>query len=365
MSFAPCTNESSCVTTRRRNLPSSLKVWVIAAYQPHPASNPSGTVGCRNLRRGWAAVSRTALPRSHGGPYDASHTQRRPLWNRVQESARHRGSGALGCTHSSQPAHPGDPRWSHSWPAAETPPGRLAAVIETATSTYLGALDDGNQATAKLYVQKAAQTADEAWQQTIGGLQGPGVTNPTIAPSNIPHSASQDEDSEDMDFSAPQKSRLRSPQFQARPSRVTGRTRLSRLKNTLLSTGAWQQVARIEEMCHTQVSHKWLYHLDACADSVLTPHDYITNVQKDWAIECGHALASAASAAPSWTHSWNTEKLPAPSKPLRMRCRCDLRLTICRSRQLYGTQGLTASQSRPADFFTTAAVPVVRLLMCV
>ena len=33
-------------------------------------------------------------------------------------------------------------------------------------------------------------------------------------------------------------------------------------------------------MCHAQVSHKWLYHLDACAGSVLTPHDYVTNVQK-------------------------------------------------------------------------------------
>ena len=27
-------------------------------------------------------------------------------------------------------------------------------------------------------------------------------------------------------------------------------------------------------------AHKWLYHLDACAGSVLTPHDNITNVQK-------------------------------------------------------------------------------------
>ena len=39
---------------------------------------------------------------------------------------------------------------------------RLAAVIETATSTYLGGLDDEGTATAKLIVQKAAQAADEA-----------------------------------------------------------------------------------------------------------------------------------------------------------------------------------------------------------
>ena len=131
----------------------------------------------------------------------------------------------------------------------------------------------------KLYVQKAAQAADEAWQQ-IGGLQGPGVANPTIASLEHPSSASQDEDSDDMDFSAPRKSRLSAPQLQAQLSRLTDRTRLGRLKNTLLSQSAWQQVTGIEVLCHTQVSHKWLYHLDACAGSVLTPHDYITNVHK-------------------------------------------------------------------------------------
>ena len=36
---------------------------------------------------------------------------------------------------------------------------RHAANSETATSTYFGALDDEERATAKLYVQKAAQAA--------------------------------------------------------------------------------------------------------------------------------------------------------------------------------------------------------------
>ena len=58
---------------------------------------------------------------------------------------------------------------------------RLAAIIGTATSTCLGALDDEDRATAKLYVQKAAQAAEVAWQQTIRGLQGPSVTHPTVS----------------------------------------------------------------------------------------------------------------------------------------------------------------------------------------
>ena len=39
-------------------------------------------------------------------------------------------------------------------------------------------------------------------------------------------------------------------------------------------------MARIEEWCHTHVCHKWLYHLDACAGSVLALHDFVINVQK-------------------------------------------------------------------------------------
>ena len=46
---------------------------------------------------------------------------------------------------------------------------RLTQVIETATSTYLDTLDDGDRASAKLCVQKAVQAADEAWQQTVDG----------------------------------------------------------------------------------------------------------------------------------------------------------------------------------------------------
>ena len=98
---------------------------------------------------------------------------------------------------------------------------RINAVIATATSTYLDALDDQDRATAKSKIQKVDQAAEEARQQTIGGLQGPTVTNPTVADLEHPSSASQDEHSEDMDFSAPGKSRFSAPQLQAHLSRVT------------------------------------------------------------------------------------------------------------------------------------------------
>ena len=60
----------------------------------------------------------------------------------------------------------------------------MAAVIETALSTYLDALDDEDKATAKLYVQKAAQAADEARQ--LEDCRGLASQTRQSQPSNIP-----------------------------------------------------------------------------------------------------------------------------------------------------------------------------------
>ena len=139
---------------------------------------------------------------------------------------------------------------------------RVSEVIETATSTYLSALEHDEQSTAKLYVQKAAQAADEAWQQnwrTAGARRhkpGPSHLSNTQAPPLEMKTAT---------------TWTRSA-LQAQLSRLTGHVS-DRLKDTLLSMGAWEQVTRVEDLHHAQVSH-------ACAGSVLTPHDYITNVQK-------------------------------------------------------------------------------------
>ena len=108
---------------------------------------------------------------------------------------------------------------------------RLAAVIETVTSTYLSALDDEDKATAKLCVQKATQAADEAWQQTIGGWQRPKRHKPD---HRIPRTSQQCSGRRYGPLSG--KSQLSAPQLQAQLSRSTDRTRLRRLKNTLLST---------------------------------------------------------------------------------------------------------------------------------
>ena len=195
-------------------------------------------------------------------------------------------------------------------------PARLDTLVGTASTALLDALDDSENPTARLYLQKAAQAAAESWQQTVQGYNGPTITSTTIPEIEQIGPTSQHDDDSEPTFAPHRKIRLSAPQLQAQLSRQSDRTQLRRLKNTLHTKGVWQQITRIEDLCHTHVSHKWLYHLDACVGGVLTPHDHITNVQKKKS-SIGAALARAdvVYVDHSWTTSLGTVRSSAPLKP--------------------------------------------------
>ena len=95
--------------------------------------------------------------------------------------------------------------------------------------------------------------------------------------------------------------------------------------------------------------------------SVLSPNDYITNVQKETWKQRGQDSASAVCAAPSWTHSWNMARLAAPPK-LRGDTARLFHAAVCGTKLAdpgitTEPRGLSGAQSRTADIFTTAAVP--------
>ena len=186
---------------------------------------------------------------------------------------------------------------------------RLSELIETATSTYLTMRSKRQHGCSS---RKPHRQRTSLRNTLSRGSKAPESLARPLHPWDIPASPLSD----DMDFSVPRKSRLSGPQLQAQLSRLTVWTRLRRLKDTLLSKGAWQQVTRIEDLCHAQVSREWLYHLDACAGSVLTPHDHITNVQKKRLGYWLWGVTGSVGAAPlSWTLSWSMQKPAAPLKP--------------------------------------------------
>ena len=70
------------------------------------------------------------------------------------------------------------------WTSVEVPehppPARPSAATESAPAAFLDALDDSGKPTARPYLQKAAEAAEQLWQQTVQGYNGPTVTNPTV-----------------------------------------------------------------------------------------------------------------------------------------------------------------------------------------
>ena len=179
---------------------------------------------------------------------------------------------------------------------------RLDAIIEAATAVYLEALDGAEKPICKRQPRQPTHPGSKQLKGTMvqsSPIQQCQKMNRTA----LPHRMMM------MTPNTPvlhtEKGSSAHHSLQAQLSRLSDRTRLRRVKNTLHTKGAWQQVSRVEDLCHTHVSH-----LDACAGSVLTPHDYITNVQeKTWQpIGCTEALVSVACADHSWTLNSSTVK---------------------------------------------------------
>ena len=122
-------------------------------------------------------------------------------------------------------------------------PARLSTLIEFVDTAFLDAFDDSERPTARVYLQKAAQAADESWQQPVQGYNSPTVTNTTVP--EFEQASQDDDDHSEPTFAPPRKSCLSAPQLQAQLSLLSDRTQL-RKKHTLHTTGAWQQITRIE-----------------------------------------------------------------------------------------------------------------------
>ena len=165
--------------------------------------------------------------------------------------------------------------------------------------------------------------------------KGPGVTNPTIASLEHPTSASQDEDSEDMEFSAPRKSQRSAPQLQAqlftvhRPDSTQapeGHTLLQR------SVTAGFEDRRL-------VPHR--------TGGVLTPHDY--NLETGHGQDSGECPLCGLFLDPLLEHG----ETCSTAEATRGHSAC-VHAVVCGSKLAdpgitTGPSGLTALQSRPAD----------------
>ena len=184
--------------------------------------------------------------------------------------------------------------------------------------------------------------------------QEPTVTKPTVSDLEHPSSAFQDENSEDMHFSAPRKSRLGAPQIQTQLSRLTDRTRPRRLKeHAPLETS---MAAGYESATRTSPTSGFIT-WTRVRRSVLTPQDCITNVQnRAWTgfFEC-RLCGSFLDTQQEHRETCNTPEATRGHHACVHVVVCGLQLADLGITT--EPRGATEAQPKLANIFTTGAVP--------
>ena len=155
--------------------------------------------------------------------------------------------------------------------------------------------------------------------------------------------------------------KLSSIRVQRELSRLADCTKLRALENTLKSQSNWEQLERLRDLRHPEVSHRWLWNLDSKAGSVLAQPDYVLDVQKRLGARIFNGSATChlcgAPLDPCLSHA----ETCALAEATRGHYAC-VRALVNGFRPADPSvttepRGLTDAQSRPADIFTTAAVP--------
>jgi hypothetical protein len=136
---------------------------------------------------------------------------------------------------------------------------------------------------------------------------------------------------------------------------------LRRLEAALRRTCQWSQLKRLKELRHKEVSHAWLWHLNALEGSVMAEADYVVGVQKRLGAKilttdctcrvCGKHLDACVSHSETCAIGEATRGHYAV-----VRAVVD-GLKVADSAVTTEPRGLTSTQARPADIFTSAAVP--------
>ena len=239
--------------------------------------------------------------------------------------------------------------------------GQVAMMITEAKEQYLAQLDEAERAKAIDFIQKVVDSSRAHWQNEMSGRE-----RPTDAP--IADALYEGEDAvtalpTDIG-SSPEESNHRSltPQHvQHQLYRLLDCTRLRALERALTAQCNWPQLARLKELRHRDVCHKWLWHLDATNGSVLSEADYVCNVQKRLGALI-HANGCSCRLCGKWVDS-QLEHCETCSTAEATRGHYAVVRALVDGFRLADPavttepKDLTSTSDRPADILTLAAVP--------
>ena len=138
-------------------------------------------------------------------------------------------------------------------------------------------------------------------------------------------------------------------------------SRLRRLEQRLRDQGNWEQLDRLRELRHPEVSHRWLWHLDSVKGSVLSQCDYVFNVQQRLGARIFEAEISCGICGVPLHPDLEHSEVCAIAEATKGHYAC-VRAAVDGLKMAdpgvqTETRGLTNTQARPADIYTIAAVP--------
>ena len=233
---------------------------------------------------------------------------------------------------------------------------RLDSLIADAKAAYLQTLDEVDAVRAEEFFARAQNAAQESWDNLLNGVPGRGPPAPRVLLDD-----GERADDDNVARAGQQQPRLSSSHLQRELSMLSDRTKARRLADKLKQQGAWQQLQRFTEIRHKEVSHRWLSNLDPKSGSVLASADFTINVQKR--IGCRSYAGSAlcrVCGVPLDAYLEHSETC-STSEATRGHYACVRSLVngfrLADPAVTTEPRGLTSRTSRPADIFTTAAVP--------
>ena len=160
---------------------------------------------------------------------------------------------------------------------------------------------------------------------------------------------------------APFRPSLTAPHLQKELTRLADCTRLRALESRLRAQANWGQLERLRDLRHPEVSHEWLWHLNARSGTVMAQADYIIGVQKRLGARIYEGAARCrlcgAYLDPELQHS----ETCSTAEATRGHYACVRVLVegfrLADPSTTTEPRGLTDTMARPADILTNAAVP--------
>jgi hypothetical protein len=151
------------------------------------------------------------------------------------------------------------------------------------------------------------------------------------------------------------------PHVQRELAKLHDCTRLRALEATLRQQANWPQLERIKDLRHAEVSHKWLWHLDSSRGSVLPQCDYTVGVQRRLGARIFERDVTCRLCGSPLDAQLEHSECCATAEATRGHYTCVRAvvggLRLADPAVTTEPQGLTSTQSRPADILTIAAVP--------